>query len=322
MTVKYSLINDGDSASITVYADGKVLTATDGHKNFNEIVRQVTVDGEVDADLFDIAQTIAKRFERLSERVTFAGGHIYFDGDEQHGVLVDTILRLMEEGNDFQPLVNFMEKVQQNPNDHSREQLYTWATKHGLTVAPDGDLIAYKGVGRNDDNEFVSSTAGPGIVDGVRYDNDHLPNHIGAVVEMPRSNVQHDPRVGCASGLHVANWRYARSWSTDTLKVKVNPRDVVSVPTESNDEKMRVCRYVVVEATSSPVTTVVDKTVKTEKPATDKVDWNKVPLKRLRQEAQARTIRVQGRRPSHCTKPELVKALKADDRRKARQKSK
>lgn len=337
MSVKYSLINDGDSASITVYVDGNVLTATDTHPNFETIVEQV-LDGDVDVELFDVSVSVATKFDRLSERVTVAGGHVYFDGDEQSGPITDQIIRFLDEGHDFMPLVHFMEKVAQNPNDHSREQLFSWMENHGFTIDKDGYIIAYKGVHRDGDGSLVSCTSGPAIVNGEAV-NGNVPNPVGAIVEMPRSSVVHDPRQGCGSGLHVANWRYADGFGNVTLKVKVHPRDVVSVPTDSSWEKMRVCRYTVLEEVSAPVDSALDVTegddddvydapVTVTVPVTENevsadipplAELRKMTTRELRSLAQRFKVRVKGRRPSHCKKPELVRGLNALASRLAKQ---
>ncbi|MCE3285930.1 MAG: hypothetical protein K0R70_2186, partial [Steroidobacteraceae bacterium] len=182
----------------------------------------------------------------------------YFDGDEVHGTLVDTILRFMAEGEDFGPLVKFFENVAANPNDHSREQLYDWLLAQqrkdgGVTIDEDGMLVAYKGVRRDGDGSLVSGWAGKAIVDGVEVEG-HIPNKIGSVIEMPRTQVVHDPASACSRGLHVGTFAYAKGYARGALlRVSVNPRDVVSVPTEAGGEKVRVCRYVVEDIITEPV---------------------------------------------------------------------
>jgi hypothetical protein len=60
--------------------------------------------------------------------------------------------------------------------------------------------------------------------------------------------------VGCHTGLHAGTWDYATTFSGDTLLlVKVNPRDVVSVPTDCNWQKIRTCRYTVVDVVTERV---------------------------------------------------------------------
>ena len=70
---------------------------------------------------------------------------------------------------------------------------------------------------------------------------------------MPRGEVQHDPESGCSTGLHVGTYAYAQGYARAALlTVHVNPRDVVSVPTDCDAEKMRVCRYVVSDDEPTP----------------------------------------------------------------------
>jgi hypothetical protein len=240
----------------------------------------------------------------------------------------------MEEKADFAPLVRFMEKIAMNPQEHSREQLFTWLQNNNFTIDSEGDIIAYKGVNVNSDNVHVSTHRGPAIVNGEEV-NGYVPQPDGAVIEMPRSQVVHDPHNACSRGLHLSGWAYAQSYGTVRLQVKVNPRDIVSVPTHDGFQKVRCCRYTVIGKVTKPVTTAylqkaapkvtlptrlspapAKKAVKAAKPAT--VGYAELTLKGLRDAAQKRQIRVQGRRPSHCSKAELVKALKADDRKIAR----
>lgn len=247
--IYFTVLKQDDVTVLTVLHNGQPLVATStSHPQFDELVRKVLADDETVFDMFTVEQSVAKKFERLSERVSIHGGEVFLDGDPVDNSLTRQILRFIEEDvADWEPLVNFFEKVQQNPSEHSREQLYRWLAKHEFTISYEGDIVGYKGV-RDD---LTSVHTGPAIVDGVAMDG-HIPNKPGTVIEMARTAVQFDPGIGCAQGLHVANWRYASSWSQKTLEVHVNPRDVVSVPTDSNDEKVRVCRYFVVGVVTVP----------------------------------------------------------------------
>jgi hypothetical protein len=247
----YSLLKNTDDGIqvLTVLHDGETFFATsDTHPGFAGLVLKVLADDESVVDDFTVEKAVATRFDRLSERVAVANGQVYFDGDVVDDSLTEQILRFVEEQvDDWYPLVMFFEKVQQNPSEHSREQLFRWLAKHQFTLTSEGDIVGYKGV----TDDLLSIHAGPAIVDGVAMDG-QIPNQPGSTIEMARSSVQFDPLIGCASGLHVANWRYASSWGTKTLEVHVNPRDVVSVPTDSADEKVRVCRYVVIGEVAKP----------------------------------------------------------------------
>ncbi len=67
---------------------------------------------------------------------------------------------------------------------------------------------------------------------------------------MPRSKVDDDTSAGCSTGLHAGTYRYASGFAQGRLlTVEINPRDVVSVPTDSDYQKIRTCRYTVVGVT-------------------------------------------------------------------------
>lgn len=257
--MQYSLVGteDGDS-NITVFVPGNVpQVAHSTHPNFQRILAGVLEGDSTVVELFDVAATAGAKFQRLSERVTARHGRLYLDGVEVDNALTTQVLRFLEAGvEDWKPLVLFFENVQANPQEHSREQLYTWLAKRDFTITQDGMIVGYKGV-TTVDGGFKSIHSGTAIVDGVPHSG-QIPNHIGAVVEMPRDQVTFDPAVGCHTGLHVGTYRYASDFGRGALlEVHVNPRDVVSVPTDSDFQKVRVCRYVVIDTIDQPYTAPV-----------------------------------------------------------------
>jgi len=129
-------------------------------------------------------------------------------------------------------LVNFWGNLKLNPSAASVEQLYGFLEHNGIPITEDGCFIAYKSVSRN----------GNALVDTYTR---KISNAIGTVVTMDRSKVDDNPNQTCSHGLHVAAYRYSKfSYPGDVMiEVKVDPKDVVAVPTDYNNEKMRVCRY-------------------------------------------------------------------------------
>lgn len=241
----YQLIEQPNFASITVFHDGEILFATRAsHDNYDQIVDRVVTGDPAAVDLFDLRRAI-KRYsdQSLSGRVRVEGGVVLLDDEPADNAITDLILRFIDEGLDAAPLARFLEKIAENPNPHSREQLFRWLNTHRFGITTDGDIVGYKGV-RSD---FGSITSGPGIVNGTPVDG-NLDNSPGNVLEMDRGDVDFDPQNGCSVGLHVGTWSYARSFASNgkVVELHVNPKDVVSVPTDCSDAKMRVARYVVV----------------------------------------------------------------------------
>ena len=274
--LKYNLIDVNGQGNITVVVDGEMYVANSEHPNWKAIVAGA-LEGDVEVvRLFDTAKEIARKFERLSDRVSVSGGHVFFDGEEIDNSLTKQIIRVLDEKiEDVKPLVLFFEKVATNPNEHSREQLYRFLESHDITILDDGDILLYKGVRKDSEGAWTSIHAGPAIVNGEEV-NGYVPQPLGGIVEMPRGQVQHNPAVACHTGLHAGTFGYAKSFSSgNVIKVRVNPRDVVSVPNDHQDQKVRVCRYTVldVEIVPEAVTSVYAAPVANDPDYWDESDY-------------------------------------------------
>jgi len=253
----YSTVTDDDVTYVTFIGPNGPQIADSNHPNFTRIMsdleaskRGAAVDANEVADLFNVEHAIDKRFRRLSERVSVKNGQIYLDNDPLNNAVADQAVRFITEGvENWEPLIKFFENVAANPDHHSRDNMADWLASEEFTITEDGMIVGYRYVDTDSEGNYYANHQGYAIVDGVEI-NGRIPNPVGAVVEMPRSMVNHDPAQGCSSGLHVGNWVYSGSGYRTTLMVLVNPRDVVSVPTDAGGSKMRVCRFEIV----APVT--------------------------------------------------------------------
>ena len=237
------------SRSLTAWHNGQSYAADDTHPRYDEILN-LLVDGDVSAfDIFSVAGAVSNRFRHLSDRITVDNSNVYLDGDRLEDVYADQIVSFLSEGvEDWKPLVKFLERVHSNLNEHTRENLSRWLNSTGgFTITDEGNIIGYKGV-RPD---LRSIHSGPGLVNGELFTHANLDNSPGNVVEIPRSAVEHNPSVGCAAGLHVGTYSYASGFGSRVVKVEFSPESVVSVPTDCNDEKVRVTRYKVLQEVTS-----------------------------------------------------------------------
>lgn len=255
MSITYQLVYDANrpDAVVAFFPDEteSIKSADENHPHWDAILDGLDAQDPSVYSLFDVWGGIKAKFRSLSDRVDYDGDNIRFDGDVINDVLSNQIQRFLEAGeSDWEPLVKFWEKVAQNPSEHSKDNLYRWLRTHQFAITMEGDIVGYKGVRVTTDlygtENYQSIHAGPAIVDGVAV-NGHVPNMPGSVITMPRADVTADPRVGCHVGLHVGTWDYAKGFGPVVLEVHVNPRDVVSVPTDCGDAKMRVSKYSVVK---------------------------------------------------------------------------
>lgn len=256
MTVSYSIVGDSKGKTLTViFSDGSVHQVADSHPNFVRIQDYLITSDDLDEtrirENLDLILKAGTQLTALSERVSVAGNRILFDGDNIDESLSNHILRLIEAQDEdgWGALVNFLEKINTNPSESSRNSLYAWLRDRDFAITREGDFIAYKGVAVNSDGVSVSISHGTATVDGVVHVG-AIPNGNGSVITMPRSDVNSDTNIGCSTGLHAGTWEYASGFARGrVLTVKINPRDVVSVPEDCNFQKLRVCRYEVIDET-------------------------------------------------------------------------
>lgn len=249
---------DGER-SLTVFIPGQTPVIVSGdHPKFNDILSE-SAEARPNVDrlreLADTTVLVSTKFEALTDRITTRNGKLYFDGDELDTALTQKILSMLDEGDeDWEAFVNFMDKLYQNPNPAARDAFYGWLSARPFNIRPNGDVVGYKRVKSYDgegETDFQSWHDGPAIVSGEEYTGGAggVPQSIGDVVEKPRSSVDNSTRDECSDGLHVGTYEFARSnsnYGSTILRLIVNPRDVVGVPTEvRGSAKFRCCRYVI-----------------------------------------------------------------------------
>lgn len=249
--------HDGVETIVAYNADEEhaLYSAHSTHPNFEQI--RLGLDrGDTNVfALFDVVGGVNSRLGQVSDRITFDGENVFWDGDKVDSVVFEYLKRLLRAGGgrDAAALAKFIEKLETNPNEHSRTMAYQWLASHDFKITEDGDVVAYKGV----TNGGLSTRRGHAFVDGKEFTNSQIPYEDGTVVTMPRSEVAHDPNAACHTGLHIGDWGFAKGFgSTRTKMVTFSPRDIVSVPGAAS--KARVCRLKVirdveVEADSGPV---------------------------------------------------------------------
>jgi hypothetical protein len=146
------------------------------------------------------------------------------------------IISLIAEGFDVEAWIKFADKVFANPLDFARDELYLWLETNSMPITPDGNIVAYKKV-RNDYRDIYSG----------RFDNSP-----GRTVTLPggRDCVDKDRDRTCSTGLHFCSASYLPSFGMGTgnrvVIVEIDPRDVVSIPSDYNNAKGRCWKYKVV----------------------------------------------------------------------------
>ena len=171
----------------------------------------------------------------LGSGIEVKDGCVLYQGAAVHNTVTERIISFLDLGLPVEPLVNFLVKLMENPSYSSRNQLYDFLEHKNLPITEDGDFLAYKAV-RHDYNAKHSGT---------------LSNKVGETLRMARWGVDDERDHGCSSGLHAGALEYVQSYgcfsdredSDKCIIVKINPANVVSVPKDSDCQKLRTCEY-------------------------------------------------------------------------------
>jgi len=130
-------------------------------------------------------------------------------------------------------LRNFWAKLQKNPSESSRKNLFDFLSNNGMGINKEGDVVCYKFVNANMTDSYTGQTK----------------ITLGDEVTMEREDVLDDENIACGPGLHVGNKEYSYDRQSHVLITSFNPVDAVSCPTDHSYQKMRVCRYMPVALT-------------------------------------------------------------------------
>jgi len=232
--VPYMISGDGN---ITLVLNGEQFFIVKEDSAYDK-VRQALVDNASADDLLVLVDKVKEVADYVhSTKIQIKNGCVFYEGEEVHNTLTDRILTFMKEGLPVKPLVNFLTKLMQNPSYSARQELFDFLEHKLLPVTEDGDFLAYKAVNSTYMDKYTQKVS----------------NTIGSSVEMVRWNVDDDRGHGCASGLHAGTLEYVQSYgcfhdsdgADKCIIVKINPTDVVSVPTDSGCQKLRTCKYLV-----------------------------------------------------------------------------
>jgi len=216
-------------SNIVVVIDNKPHTISKTHITYQKVLDAIKAE-DWDA-LPDIIEPKKVVLNYGAGNVSIQGETLYWKGKELNTGLSVRMIAMLQEGFPIEPMVNFMENLYQNPSKRAVTELYNFLEKSNLPITPDGHFLAYKKV-REDYKDCHSGT---------------MDNSIGQVVEMERHDVDDNKDRTCSTGLHFCAMSYLASFGgARTVIVKINPRDVVSIPSDYNDAKGRACRYEVI----------------------------------------------------------------------------
>ena len=215
--------------------DGKTYNISDSHKKWDEVIAaHVAEDKDALLELLDIQKAVAKYTEGDSS-IRIDDGIVTWNGEVFDNALTRRMIVLVESKMPIAPLTRFMDNLMENPSATSIEELFLFLDANDLPITPDGHFLAYKKI-REDYTDIYTG----------RFD-----NSVGTNPSMRRGAVDDNRGNTCSKGLHFCSKSYLAHFGsygkTDrVVTVKINPRDVVSIPKDYGNAKGRACTYEVV----------------------------------------------------------------------------
>jgi len=233
-----------DSHLTLVFDDGDSATVYNSNPNYGAVCSAVK-----DKD-WDLVKTLAMPVEAVKkavkgiENVAIEGGFVTYDGVPMHNTLTSRMLEMHYDGFDISPMAIFLENLMENPSHRAVNELYDFLEASELPITEDGHFLAYKRIDENFKDIYTHS----------------IDNSPGQTVTMTRNSVDEDKNRTCAAGLHFCSREYLPSYGAydngkKVVMVKINPRDVVAIPSDYNNAKGRCCKYTVVKELPIDITT-------------------------------------------------------------------
>lgn len=200
----------------------------------------------------------------------YSSGHvkIYDDfvtyrGEKLDNYLASRILEFIADGLDIENLAKFLNNLLTNPYKNIQEKLYKFLENNNLAITDDGHFLAFK---------LVQEDGSPQYHKGTIYGEDGKPvdNYFSTTIfTYPVDRIVKDIDANSCSteGIYVGNKTYWDSLFNDNgdytgtgvmLIVKINPRDVVSVP-HADSTKLVVSRMEVIDQYKNIKKAVVKK---------------------------------------------------------------
>ena len=280
-------IKQGENLILVI--EGIVHSISKTHFNYSKILKAIEEKNfNLISSFLDIREYIKDYSNGLIE---FANEEIFYQKRKLDNSLTKRMISMLKEGFDVLPLVNFMKNLMNNPSSRSVNELYGFLEVNNLPITTDGHFLAYKKVS-NDFKDIHSGTVlnmpFELLTDEQKKSMPMICGKVGEVtvdynvlgqlfVEMPRNAVDDERNNLCSSGLHFCSIDYLCHFSGSKIVVlKINPADVVSIPSDYNNSKGRCSKYIVLEelkvTPESAFTKVVQDTSNTEEYLEDEIE--------------------------------------------------
>ena len=221
--------------TITLFHNDKVFTISTQHPDAPTVLEAIQNENyDLAAETALLATTL---LNYVDGDLSIQNDEVYYKGTTLHPALTERLIAMKRQKFPLGPMLAFLENLFLNPSARAVDQLYQFLEKSDLPITTDGYFLGYKRINADYTDCYTGT----------------IDNHPGTTVSVPRYKVDDDPTNTCSFGLHIASLDYLANYHGDRLVIcKIHPKDVVSVPTDYDATKMRVCEYTVLQEIPMP----------------------------------------------------------------------
>lgn len=236
-------ILNSTNGTLNVIVKGKPVTINkatqpDKYNRVLQLIKDKDEDGII--KLFDVVTQVSTK---LGVTITKEGLVTYTNKEGQveqlPASLNKTLVAMYEQDeNSIEPLIKFWEKVRLNPSYRVNRCLFDFIEANNIVINENGNLIMYKIVKRTDNKEVF-----------LDLYTKKIEQRFNVEVRVDKNQVDDNIDVTCSQGLHCCSWQYlphygsAVSGHDAILLCEVDPTDIVAIPRDYNNSKIRTCAY-------------------------------------------------------------------------------
>ena len=139
--MNYIIANDGN---VTATVAGEVYTFGKSHPRYERLVTHLKNNN---VEHFEASYDIVSHVYAYCEGyASVENGKMKWDGIDMPEMFGGTILDMIQQGYPFEPMLNFLDNMSQNPSDHAITELFEFMENKNMPITPDGHFLAYKAV--------------------------------------------------------------------------------------------------------------------------------------------------------------------------------
>lgn len=241
--MKY-IIND---TGIVLFRNGKPQKFASNEKSYAAIIAALKLPEDQQEKAIDLAleqSNVNADIASTGFMINHTTQQVAYKGELLPLPLAQKVFSLIKENLPVTLLEKFWENLKLNPSYNSIRELYDFLSYKELPITEDGCFLAYRGL--QDDFYSVRGNLQTKVLQGKVNKLGQIYNGVGEHIEVCRGDVDDNRDNTCSQGVHAGSYDYAQNWSRGkVVVVKINPKDVVSVPSDYNCQKLRCCAYTV-----------------------------------------------------------------------------